>query len=124
MKDIKDRIKFIRKHYNLNQTDFGKKIGLSQTTVGHYETGVRTLTERSAVDITRVYKVDYLWLTKGIGEPFPKNDDEDIMAQLEIIMAGESDVHKNMIKALVSCSIEELQAIDNFIDNYIKLKKS
>ena len=46
------------------------------------------------------------------------------MAQLEIIMAGESDVHKNMIKALVSCSIEELQAIDNFIDNYIKLKKS
>jgi len=124
MKDIKDRIKFVRKHYNLNQTDFGKKIGLSQTTVGHYETGMRSLTKRSAVDMSRVYKVDYIWLTTGKGEPFPEVEDEDIMAELDIIMAGESDIHKNMIKALVACSLEELQAIDSFIENYIKIKRS
>ena len=116
MENVKDRIKLVRKHYKLNQTDFGNKIGLSQTTIGQYETGVRTLTERSAADISRVYKVDYLWLTTGEGEPFPKNDDEDIMTQLEIIMAGESDTHKNLIKSLVNCSEEELQAIEKFID--------
>lgn len=116
MNNAKDRIKFVRKHYKLNQTDFGNKIGLSQTTIGQYETGVRALTERSAADICRVYKVDYLWLTTGEGEPFPKSDDEDVMAQLEIIMAGESEAHKNLIKSLVNCSEEELQAIENFID--------
>lgn len=116
MEYAKDRIKFVRKHYKLNQTDFGNKIGLSQTTIGQYETGVRTLTERSAADMSRVYKVDFIWLTTGEGEPFPKQDDEDVMTQLEIIMAGENDLHKNLIKSLVFCNEEELQAIERFVD--------
>lgn len=123
MSNITDRLKLIRKHFNLSQAEFGSKIGLSQTTIGQYETGVRVITERSKLDICRVFNVDYEWLVHGTGEPFSEPSDDEFLAELDVIMSGENGIHKNMIKALISCSEEELQALDSFIKHFIKQKE-
>lgn len=122
--DIKARFKAVRQHYDLTQTEFGSKISLSRTTIAQLESGVRNITDRTIHDICRVYKVDYLWLTTGEGEMFANQTDDDILAQIDVIMCGESTIHKNMIKSLVSLSEEQLLAIDAAIDKYIALKDS
>lgn len=117
--DIKtpnERLKIARKELGLTLEKFGNRIGVTKTAISLIESGKNALTEKNAILICKEFGIDYLWLTTGEGEPFPKNDDEDIMTQLEIIMAGESDAHKNLIKSLVNCSEEELEAIEKFID--------
>lgn len=111
-----ERVKELRSSLNLTLEKFGERLGVGKGAISAIETGKRNLTKQMCLAISRVYKVDYLWLSTGEGEPFPKSDDEDIMTQLEIIMAGESDTHKNLIKSLVTCSEEELQTIEKFID--------
>lgn len=124
MTTIGDRIKEIRSILNLNQTEFGDRINKKQTTIAGYENNTKSVIERTIIDICREFKVNYEWLVHGTGEPFPNPTDEDILTQIDVIMTGESDLHKNMIKALVSCSTEELQAIDSFIENYKKIKEA
>lgn len=65
-----DRIRYLRKYMGLNQTDFGLKIGVGQTTIGMYENNLRNVTERSAGDICRVFSVNELWLKNGLGDIF------------------------------------------------------
>jgi len=113
-----ERVREVRKSLGLTLEKFGERLGVGKTAISNIENGNRNLTEQMSVAICREYKVDYLWLTKGIGEPFPKNDDEDIIAQIDEIMAGENDLHKNMIKSLVNCSEEELLAIYNFMTKF------
>lgn len=38
---MKERIKLLRKYLGLNQTEFGARIGVKQTSVAGYETGAR-----------------------------------------------------------------------------------
>jgi transcriptional regulator with XRE-family HTH domain len=39
---MQERIKEIRKHYKLTQTEFGERIGVKGNTITGYETGIRT----------------------------------------------------------------------------------
>lgn len=124
MSTIGERIKQLRTDLNLNQTQFADLINKKQTTVAGYENNTKTVIERTLIDICRETKANYHWLATGEGEPFPEATDEDILAQLDVIMAGENEMHKNMIKALVTLSEEELEAIDKAIDKYIKIKEA
>ena len=38
---MKDRLKELRQVLKMNQTEFGKRIGLKQSSIAGYETGVR-----------------------------------------------------------------------------------
>ena len=76
---MKNRIKQIRKHFNLNQEDFGKRIGAKQSTVTAYECGNRVPMDVTITSICREFGVNEEWLRTGQGEMFlPKSRGQEI----------------------------------------------
>lgn len=116
-----ERIKEIRKSLNLTLEKFGEKIGVTKTAISRIEKGERGCTEQMTKAICREFSVDYIWLTTGEGEMFVDSDD-DFMEKIDRIMAGESDIRKNAIKALVNASTEDIEALDRLIDLYLQAK--
>ncbi|MBQ1920672.1 MAG: helix-turn-helix transcriptional regulator [Selenomonas sp.] len=76
-----ERLKTIRKGLNLNQTDFGARINLSQTTIGQYEKETRPITERVISQLIAEYNINEEYLRHGTGEMFVSRR-ADIVAEL------------------------------------------
>lgn len=71
---INDRIKVLRKHLGLNQTNFGEKVGIAQGHMTNIETGRREVTEKTLKVICATFNVSEEWLRTGEGEMFVEND--------------------------------------------------
>jgi transcriptional regulator with XRE-family HTH domain len=78
--DIAKRVITLRTTLNLNQDEFGSKIGVTKYSVSSYENGKRKLTDRNINDICREFNVNEDWLRYGINEMFSPNGDEEIEA--------------------------------------------
>ena len=65
------RVKRLRKEIlKLNQTDFGKELGIGAQAVVEIEKGRNELTERNFDAICRTWNVNPEWLRHGVGEVF------------------------------------------------------
>ena len=67
---IGKRLKTIRKALDLNQTDFGTRINLSQTTIGQYEKETRPITERVISQLVSEFHINEEYLRHGTGDMF------------------------------------------------------
>ena len=65
---MQNRIKELRKSLGLNQTEFGEKLGVAQTTIAGYENGSRDMSDAIIKSICREYGVNETWLRTGAGE--------------------------------------------------------
>jgi transcriptional regulator with XRE-family HTH domain len=78
-----NRIRLVRKTLEMNQGDFARRIGLTQTALSMIELGKTALTEKNIKLICSIFAVDEEWLRTGAGEMFgPKSPYE--MELLEI----------------------------------------
>lgn len=115
MSEINERVRYIRESKGLNQTDFGKQIGLSRDAIANIEgdrVGVKDLTISM---ICREFNVSEEWLREGIGEPFIKMDDEDIIMEcVGRIMSEDSD-RRRVIAFLSQMSPENFEVLMNAI---------
>ena len=116
-----ERVKEIRKALGLTLEKFGEKVGVTKQTVSRIENGINNLTEQMPKSICREFNVDYIWLTTGEGEMFVESDD-DFLERIDRIMAGENESRKNMIKALLYASDDDIEAFQRLIDYYIDLR--
>lgn len=73
---MKERIRQLRKTLKLNQSDFGKKVGVKGNTIGNYELGLRSPSEAVIFSICREFNVNEQWLRNGNGEMFKKPSNE------------------------------------------------
>ena len=117
-----ERVREIRKSLGLTLERFGEKLGIGKTAISKIEHEQCSLTDANIKLICREFGVDYIWLTTGEGEMFVDSDD-DFIEKIDRIMAGESDIRKNAIKALVNASTEDIEALDRLIDLYLQAKK-
>lgn len=117
-----ERVKEIRKNLGLTLEKFGEKVGVTKQTVSRIENGVNNLTEQMTKAICREYGVDYIWLTSGEGEMFVESDD-DFFERIDRIMAGENETRKNMFKALLYASDEDIEALARIIELFSNAKK-
>ena len=86
------RIKAIRKTVGLNQTEFGARIGVKQTTIAGYETGASTPMDAVISSICREFNVDEHWLRTGEGEMFRARDRMDeLMESAGRFFSNETD---------------------------------
>ena len=100
---MEERIKEIRKHLKLNQTEFGLKIGVKQTTVAGYEAGTRTPIDAVINSICREFNVSERWLRTGEGNMFVQlSRDEEIAQFVGSVLAGEEDNFKRRFIAMLS----------------------
>lgn len=116
------RVKEVRKKIGLTLDRFGEHIGIKKSALSSIENGRSNLTEANIKAICREFGVDYIWLTTGDGEMFA-NSDDDYTERIDRIMAGENEVRKNMIKALVNASDEDIESFDNLVNYYLQAKK-
>lgn len=62
------RIRQLRKELGLNQTEFGKRIGIKQGSIAGYESGARTPMDSVILSICREFNVNEKWLRTGGNE--------------------------------------------------------
>lgn len=117
-----ERVKEIRKALGLTLEKFGEPLGVGKTAISNIEKGNRNLTEQMTKSICREYSVDYMWLTTGDGEMFMESDD-DFMEKIDRIMAGENDARKNIFKALLMASDEDIEALARIMNIYSDIEK-
>ena len=67
---ILDRIRLVRKTLGLNQGEFARRIGLTQTALSMIELEKVALTEKNIKLICATFAVDEGWLRTGRGEMF------------------------------------------------------
>ena len=99
---MKDRIRAVRKHFGMNQTEFGAEIGMKQSTVTNYELGLRVPLDVVIQAICTRFNVDEHWLRTGEGEMFVQLDVEDELTQwAEKVFSGENvDFRKRFVRLL------------------------
>lgn len=112
-KAIGIRIKEIRICLNLNQTDFGQKIGVSYSAIGLYENGKRSVPETVKKSICREFNVNYLFLDTGMGEMFTDLPETVIDELAEEFDLDESE--KELVRDFVKLSKEQRQILMNFL---------
>lgn len=119
---MNERIRELRKHLNLTMEAFGSRIGVSKSTISNIENGNREATEHMIKSICREFGADYMWLTSGEGEMFVESDDE-FFERIDRIMAGENETRKNMFKALLYASDDDIEALARIIELFSNAKK-
>ena len=72
--NMNERIKLIRKHYNLSQTAFGAQIGVTLGVIKNLEQGKTTLSSPLFELLCSIYKVNSDWLRTGEGEMLQQPD--------------------------------------------------
>ncbi len=120
METIGKRIRYVRKEYlKMNQSDFGKQIGLKPNSISCIETGENTPTEQTIRAVCREFHISYLWLTEGLG-PMEEETDSSTMARIDNIMAGENETAKKIFKAFSKLEEKHWEAISEIIEIVMK----
>lgn len=117
-----ERVKEVRKTLGLTLEKFGDRLGIKKAAVSKIEKGENSLTDANIKAICREFSVNYMWLTTGEGEMFVETDD-DFFERIDRIMAGENETRKNMFKALLYASDEDIEALARIIELFTNAKK-
>ncbi len=76
------RLRALRKKLGLNQTEFAKHLGITQTAYSMIENGYRPLAEKYIKVICSTFNVNQHWLTTGQGDMFLSSPYEKEFAEI------------------------------------------
>ena len=99
---MKDRIKCVRTHLNLTQTEFADELGLTKNYISLIENGQRTMGDQSLKVLCAKHRVNEEWLRTGTGSMFCEISEREKLASWisEINVLPESSVQRRVIKML------------------------
>lgn len=122
---MQDRIKLLRNELNLSVTKFAESLNISKSLISLYESGQRNISNRTLLDICRIYNVNEEWLRTGKGEMFNPLDREQEVAVIakRILKADYDDVFSKWVKNLATLDNEELATLDKIIKKLVKEEK-
>ena len=113
---VGERIKKVRSAKKLNQTAFGKIIGLSQKAVSALEEDGGTVTERNFNIICEKFKVNPEWLRDNVGEMFMPQKKSQYL-DLLIEEYGLGNEHKVLIESILELPPEVWSSVIDWIKN-------
>lgn len=121
---MKERIRLLRKELNLNQTDFGDRIGVTQSAIAGYEAGNRIPLDTVITSICREFNVSEKWLRNGEGEMFlPLKRDDEIARLTSDLFREEKDSFKTrLILALSKLDEKEWEVLEKIAKEITKEK--
>ena len=100
---MKDRIKKIRKEFDLTQQKFADRIGVKQNTVAQYEMGRNVPIDSVITLICREFNVNENWLRTGEGDMFvERTRDEQIASFVGSFQANADDSFKKRFISMLS----------------------
>ena len=107
---IGERINAIRSNLNLSMEKFGKKIGITRSSVNSLEKGVNNPSDQTIKLICKEYNVDYFWFLE-----LPDNTIDELIDEYQI-----NPNQKPLIKAYLKSSEETKERLLDFIYGIIK----
>ncbi len=109
---MNERLKLLRKTLHLNQTAFGQRIGLNQSTIAGYESG-NFPPASTVMAICREYNVNESWLRFGEGDIFrPVSRDEEIAAFIGDILSETPDFRRRFVAVLARMTPAEWELLE------------
>ena len=117
MENVGDRIKALREKLGndgkkMSQTEFGKKIGLSQNAIANVENGNNGASESAILNIVREFHVNETWLRTGEGEMFlPATRDAEIAEFIGKTVSGSDEFKKRLVWALCRLTEDEWEVL-------------
>lgn len=97
---MKDRIRLVRKDAGLNQTEFGKALGVSLSAVFKWESGENELSDAVILLMCQKFNINETWLRTGAGEMHgDKSHEEELGAAVAKLMANRPDSFKAAVVA-------------------------
>ena len=114
---IGDRIRELRKRLELNQTEFGERIGVTFGAISGYERGRRDCSDSVILSIVREYRCSESWLRTGEGDMFPpKTEEEELSALFESMFINpDAAFEKKVVSALPKLPPEAWIAFREFV---------
>ena len=112
-----NRIKTLRKHLNLNQAEFGLKIGLKNGAISWMEKEGNTITKQNIKIICDTFNVSENWLLNGEGEMFRPADEPDILDRLQQELKLTSQ-EMEIIRTFVELSPEQRRMGIEFVQTF------
>lgn len=110
---MNERIKQLRKHLGLNQSDFASRLGVSQSAVAAWELGTRNPMDAVIQSICREFNVSERWLREGEGEMFlPQDDADELMALAgRFLGSNPTETQLRFARAVFTMTPQELELI-------------
>ena len=91
---MNNRIREVREHFKLTQTEFGERLGVSRDVIGNIEYNrLKNPKQKEPIIklICSTFGVNEIWLRSGEGEMFQAmNEDEELAAYLGDVMHDET----------------------------------
>lgn len=110
-----ERIRELRKALGMNQTEFGSRIGLKQTSIAGYESGARTPLDAVITSICREFNVNETWLRTGEGDMF--NEDDAGVDLVTRAMMGQSENKKRLLRIIADMPDELLDKMMEYLES-------
>lgn len=116
---MNERIRELRLVLGLNQSEFGARIGLRQTSIANYEKGLRQPLDAVITSICREFGVNEEWLRTGEGPQFIEiTRAEQIQQMVDDIMRDHPEAfRRRFVTALAGLDDKGWIALENFIDS-------
>lgn len=128
MDDLSTRITKVVEESGLTQTEFGKRLNLSQTTVSKLMNGTQNPSERTLIDIANKFDVEEEWLRTGEGPMrMERTREEELQAFFTNVLKDNVPNRKEIILALSKMPAEWWETTSRMImeaANAIKAKEN
>lgn len=115
---MKDRIKQIRKHLKMNQTEFGAAIGATQKMITTYETGTVVPDKTIRMLICEKFNVNLVWLETGEGQPYR----EGLIPELVHALRSMPDVQAALERLLPRMTEEDWRVMVTAVEQFMRVR--
>lgn len=110
---MNDRIKKIRQSVDLTQEGFGKRIGISKSSVQKLESGENNPSEQTIRAICSEFGINRLWLETGEGEMRkPISREEELAELFADLLKDQPDFRHRLLTVLLRSTPEEWDVIE------------
>lgn len=110
---MKERMFNLRKKLGLGQEEFGRRIGITRSSVSGFESGRRNPSDQTIISICREFNVNETWLRTGEGEMFVEMELEDELMQWAgtVLASKPDDFRKRFVRMLSRLSENEWELL-------------
>lgn len=113
---MQERIKKIRRHFEITQQAFADRLGIKRGAVANYEVGRNEPTDSVISLICREFNVNETWLRTGEGDMFVEMPEEDLYSRAAASLLKDDDALAiEGLKLYYSLRPEEKKAVTNYI---------
>lgn len=111
-----ERVKFIRKELNMSQEELGNSLGVSRFVINNLENDrIKNISDALLRLICKTHRVNYFYLTEGIGDPFIGVPEIIIDEAVEEYRLDNQD--KKIIEEFVKLDPKARQAFKDYLKN-------